>query len=99
MFRIFDWVYACPERRKYDEKVRPAVYMCGSRPDLDFAGVRPARRTGGLELKIAPVKGGLPLLVLPMEPGERFTLHYYHSVENAPIWEEHSLDEKGPYLY
>jgi hypothetical protein len=22
-------------------------------------------------------------------------LHYYHSVENAPIWEEHSLDEKG----
>ena len=49
----------------------------------------------GLELKIAPVKGGPPLLVLPMEPGERFTLHYYHSVENAPIWEEHSLDEKG----
>jgi len=50
---------------------------------------------GGLELKIAPVKGGPPLLVLPMEPGERFTVHYYHSVENAPIWEEHSLDEKG----
>jgi hypothetical protein len=50
---------------------------------------------GGLELKIVPVKGGPPLLVLPMEPGERFTLHYYHSVENAPIWEEHSLDEKG----
>jgi len=24
-----------------------------------------------------------------------FALHYYHSVENAPIWEEHSLDEKG----
>jgi hypothetical protein len=50
---------------------------------------------GGLELKIVPVKGGPPLLVLPMEPGERFTLQYYHSVENAPIWEEHSLDEKG----
>ncbi len=50
---------------------------------------------GGLELRIIPVKGGPPLLVLPMEPGERFTLHYYHSVENAPIWEEHSLDEKG----
>ena len=49
----------------------------------------------GLELKIVPVKGGPPLLVLPLEPGERFTLHYYHSVENAPIWEEHSLDEKG----
>ena len=50
---------------------------------------------GGLELKIVPVKGGPPLLVLPLEAGERFTLHYYHSVENAPIWEEHSLDEKG----
>jgi hypothetical protein len=50
---------------------------------------------GGLELEIVPVKGGPPLLVLPLEPGERFTLHYYHSVENAPIWEEHSLDEKG----
>ncbi len=50
---------------------------------------------GGLELQVVPVKGGPPLLVLPLMPGERFTLHYYHSVENAPIWEEHSLDEKG----
>ncbi|MGD8366066.1 MAG: DUF1850 domain-containing protein [Desulfobacterales bacterium] len=50
---------------------------------------------GGLELRVTPVKGGAPLLVLPMQPGERFTLHYYHSVENAPIWEEHSLDESG----
>lgn len=50
---------------------------------------------GGLELSVTPVKGGDPLLVLPLEPGERFTLHYYHSVENAPIWEEHSLDEAG----
>ena len=39
--------------------------------------------------------GEKPLLVLPLEPGERFTLHYYHSVENAPIWEEHSLEQKG----
>lgn len=50
---------------------------------------------GGLELRVTPVKGGQPLLVLPLEPGERFTLHYYHSVENAPIWEEHSLDADG----
>ena len=50
---------------------------------------------GGLELRITTVKGGKPLLVLPLKPGERFTVHYYHSVENAPIWEEHSLDEKG----
>jgi len=50
---------------------------------------------GGLELRITTVKRGKPLLVLPLKPGERFTIHYYHSVENAPIWEEHSLDEKG----
>jgi hypothetical protein len=50
---------------------------------------------GGLELQVVPVKDGPPLLVLPLEAGERFTLHYYHSVENAPIWEAHSLDETG----
>lgn len=50
---------------------------------------------GGLELRITPVKGGAPLLVLPLEPGEPFTIHYYHSVENAPIWETHSLDPSG----
>jgi hypothetical protein len=48
-----------------------------------------------LELQVKTVNGGSLLLVLPMKPGERFTLRYYHSVENAPIWEEHSLDEKG----
>ena len=34
-------------------------------------------------------------MVLPLQTAERFSLHYYHSVENAPIWEEHSLDAKG----
>jgi len=53
------------------------------------------RLPGGLELTVTPVKGGPPLLALPLQPGERFTLHYYHSVENAPIWEEHSLDGAG----
>ena len=52
-------------------------------------------KSGGLELTITPVKGGAPLMVLPLEAGERFTLHYFHSVENAPIWEAHSLDETG----
>jgi hypothetical protein len=53
------------------------------------------RLPGGLELTVTPVKGGPLLLAVPLQPGERFTLHYYHSVENAPIWEEHSLDAKG----
>jgi len=50
---------------------------------------------GGLELRVIPVKVEKPVLVLPLKAGERFTLHYYHSVENSPIWEEHSLDGKG----
>ncbi|MBW1782663.1 MAG: DUF1850 domain-containing protein [Deltaproteobacteria bacterium] len=53
------------------------------------------RLPGGLELHITPVNQTSPLLVLPMNAGERFTVHYYHSVENAPIWEEHSVDEEG----
>ncbi|RLC03171.1 MAG: hypothetical protein DRH34_06175 [Deltaproteobacteria bacterium] len=50
---------------------------------------------GGLELCVTLVKENKPVLVLPLKPGERFTIHYYHSVENAPIWEEHSMDETG----
>lgn len=50
---------------------------------------------GGLELQVTPVLGGPSLLVLPLKPGERFTVHYCHSVENAPIWEEHSVDAEG----
>ena len=50
---------------------------------------------GGLELRITPVNGGAPLLVLPLKPDERFAIHYYHSVENAPIRETHSLDPAG----
>ena len=46
-------------------------------------------------MQLTLVESGKPLLVLPLKAGERFTLHYYHSVENAPIWEEHSLDQNG----
>lgn len=48
-----------------------------------------------LELRVTPVKGGAPLLVLSLEAGECFTIHYYHSVENAPIWEVHCVDATG----
>jgi len=51
---------------------------------------------GGLQLRITPVNPTqAPLLVLPIEPDERFTVHYFHSVENAPIWETHSIDARG----
>ncbi|MBW1713636.1 MAG: DUF1850 domain-containing protein [Deltaproteobacteria bacterium] len=54
-----------------------------------------ASAKGGLELTVTPVQGGAPLLVLALEPGERFTLHYIHSVDKAPVWEEHSVDAAG----
>jgi hypothetical protein len=50
---------------------------------------------GGLELIITPRDGGDPILALPLEPGERFTLQYVHSVDRAPIWEEHCVDQNG----
>lgn len=53
---------------------------------------------GGLELRVTLVESGKPLLVLPLKPDERFVIHYYHSVENAPIWEVHSVDKEG-YIY
>ena len=51
--------------------------------------------SGGLELRIVPLGSSRPLLVLPLETGELFTIHYVHSVENAPIWEVHSVDAEG----
>jgi len=54
---------------------------------------------GGLLLTVTPVKRGEecgpPLWEAVLMPGERFTINYYHSVENAPIWETHSLDAQG----
>ncbi|MCD4721174.1 MAG: DUF1850 domain-containing protein [Desulfobacula sp.] len=50
---------------------------------------------GGLVLQVTLVKEKKLLLALPLKLKERFTIHYYHSVENSPIWEEHSMDETG----
>ena len=49
----------------------------------------------GLVLTITPVTGGKPLLVLPLDDGERFTIRYHHSVEDTPVWEAHSVDADG----
>ena len=53
------------------------------------------KQPAGLLLRVVPVKGGEPLAELLLRPDERFTLRYYHSVENAPIWETHSVDAHG----
>ena len=50
---------------------------------------------GTLLLRVQPVKGGPPLAEIPLPPGGRFTIRYVHSVENAPIWETHSVDAQG----
>ena len=55
----------------------------------------PALLPGGLELTVEPVRGGDPLAVLRLRPGERFTIRYNHSVEGTPIWETHSVDRDG----
>ena len=50
---------------------------------------------GGLVLRVVPYKGGAPLAILWLNPGEPFTIRYNHSVENAPIWETHYVDSQG----
>jgi hypothetical protein len=50
---------------------------------------------GGFWLTVTPVKGGEPLVSFTLAQGERFILRYNHSVENAPIWETHSVDAGG----
>lgn len=50
---------------------------------------------GGLELRATPVKGGAPLLAVPLDGELGFTLHYFHSVNHKPIWEVHSVDREG----
>jgi len=57
------------------------------------AAVRLIPETVALDLVLA--EDDSPVLTLPLMPEERFTLQYYHSVENAPIWEVHSMDASG----
>lgn len=51
--------------------------------------------SGGLMLRVVPIRGGTPLVELWLAPGDTFTIRYNHSVENSPIWETHSVDAKG----
>jgi hypothetical protein len=50
---------------------------------------------GGLFLNLTPVTGSRPLVGIWLDPGERFTLRYIHSVEKSPVWETHSVDARG----
>jgi len=50
---------------------------------------------GGLELTVSAQGEAKPLVAFPIDPGERFTLRYIHSVDKSPIWEVHSVDQDG----
>jgi hypothetical protein len=50
---------------------------------------------GGLRLSLTPVTGSRPLVQVWLDPGERFTIRYIHSVEKSPVWETHSVDAQG----
>lgn len=80
-------------------KLIPALTLVLGTGLFVAAIITAGRLPGGLELSLTPVirgkAGGHPVVVVPLAAGERFTLHYYHSVENAPIWEVHSLDAQG----
>lgn len=80
---------ARPGNRRFK---RPLVMAGGLAAAVVLTGLL---APGGLALSVTPVKGGPPLAVLYLEPGERFTIRYFHSVENAPIWETHSVDARG----
>jgi len=60
---------------------------------LLMAAARLTPETVALNVTLA--EDDTPVLTLPLVPGERFTLHYHHSVEKAPIWEVHSMDTSG----
>jgi len=52
--------------------------------------------SGRVEVAFTPLaQGARPVLVLSLKPGQRFTIFYIHSVDRAPIWEEHSVDAQG----
>ncbi len=50
---------------------------------------------GGLVLRVVPVHGTSPLVEYWLPAGDTFTIRYFHSVENTPIWETHSVDADG----
>ncbi len=75
---------------------RPVIVfvICLSGLVLLLAGVT-RLLPAGVALHVILAEENTPVLVLPMTSKERFTLHYYHSVENTPIWEVHSVDGSG----
>lgn len=71
---------------------RPALWALAG---LALAIAAAALIPGGILVRATLVRSGRTLWAAVLQPGETFTIRYYHSVENAPIWETHSVDDKG----
>jgi len=54
-----------------------------------------SRIPGGLELRLASVKDRRIDLRYPLQPGERFTIQYVHSVSRMPVWDVLYADGAG----
>lgn len=74
---------------------RAAAFLLGGLAAIAAVLLIAAAIPGGHVLSVTPVKGGKPLAAIWLQPGEHFTIRYYHSVENAPIWETHSIGRDG----
>ena len=72
--------------------MRIAMICCVLLTALLLTGFHLSR---GLLLSVVPVQGTTPLAEIWLAHGDTFTIRYFHSVENAPIWETHSVDADG----
>jgi len=51
--------------------------------------------SGELELRVTPVDDDGPLLVLPLKPGEPFTLHFYRGRTLSQVRGGHGKNARG----
>ena len=76
--------------------IRPAriILLCAA--GLGFFGwLVGSWAPGGLELRLSSIKDGRIDMRYPLQPGERFVLQYFHSVNHMPVWEVLYADREG----
>jgi len=76
--------------------IRPAriILLCAA--GLGFFGwLVGSWAPGGLELRLSSIKDGRIDIRYPLQPGERFVLQYFHSVNHMPVWEVLYADREG----
>jgi hypothetical protein len=51
--------------------------------------------SAGYDLIVIPLHSKMPLLRMPIEPGQYFIIQYLHSVNGFPVWDVHAIDKRG----